>query len=102
MIEVKKRCVFLGTIIFLAVLFMVGAMAADTDIRIIANGDYTITSTDTSITIADNLTVTLIGSSSVTYDLPIICGAGVALTLRDVQILQQVDVHSALPARATG
>lgn len=36
MIEVKKRCVFLGTIIFLAVLFMAGAMAADTDIRIIA------------------------------------------------------------------
>ena len=55
MIEVKKRCVFLGTIIFLAVLFMAGAMAADTDIRMIANLDYTIHSTDKSIAIADDL-----------------------------------------------
>lgn len=64
--------------------FMGGALAAD--ITITADGTYTITSTDTSITIAAGLAVTLIGSSAVTYDLPVVCGEGVSLTLQDVHL----------------
>jgi LPXTG-motif cell wall-anchored protein len=82
---VKKCIVFCGTIVLSLVFFTASALAAD--ITITTSGTYTITSTDTSITVASGLTVTLIGSGSVTYDLPIDCGAGVSLTLQDVHII---------------
>ena len=80
----RKIIIFCSIIALAVILFMPAALAAD--INITADGTYTITPSDTSITIAPNLTVTLIGSSSVTYDLPIVCGQGVSLTLQDVRI----------------
>lgn len=81
-----KKCIALcATSVLLAMLFAPAALAAD--INITADGSYTITPTDTSVTIAAGLTVTLIGSSAATYAFPIVCGEGVALTLQNVRII---------------
>ena len=74
-----------GTIALFLVFFMGGALAADITISTY-NSVYYITSSDTSITIEDHLTVKLVGSSVATYNLSINCGQGVSLTLQDVHV----------------